>query len=175
MWKKFRRPIGANSPLPKNPIEREVAEPLADQRHVVVGDAEEPAPAAGAVEVAAEGRPPAAQARRHLVEHRPQILARGLGVADLELHGLAHPHALGDRQRPARLIGADEVAHEEVAPLERRLGGIHREAGEDAGALDARLGVRQRADRLAQHLERRTIRDPVNHVGLGCLHRKKDT
>src|SRR4029453_1486459 len=124
---------------------REVAEPLADERHVVIGDTEEPAPAAGAIEVAAEGGPPAAQARRHIIEHRREIVTGRLGVADLELHGLAYPPALGDGHRPARLIGADQVAHEEVAPLERGLGGIHREAGEDARPLYARLGARDPA------------------------------
>src|SRR5439155_22843486 len=68
--------------------QREFAETLADQRDVVVGRAEEPAPAAGAVEVAAEGRPPAVQARRHLPQHRDEIVPRRRRVADPALHGL---------------------------------------------------------------------------------------
>src|SRR4029453_12799213 len=80
--------------------QREVAEPIADERHIVVGDAEKRAPRTGAIEVAAEGGPPAPQARRHVVEHRREIVAGRLGVADLELHGLAHPHAPGAGHPP---------------------------------------------------------------------------
>src|SRR5262249_19705736 len=112
---------GREFPVAEESDERKFAQALADQRHVVIGHAEEPAAAPGAVEVAAEGRPPTVQALGQLVEHLAQVLARRPGVADLELQGLPYPHALGDGQGTARLIGADEVSHEEVAAPERRL------------------------------------------------------
>src|SRR5262245_11022654 len=83
-------------PVAEEPHEGKVAELRLDQRDVVIRNAEEPAPATRAVEVAAERRPSAVEPRRHLCEHPAQILARRLRVADLELHGLAHSHALGD-------------------------------------------------------------------------------
>jgi len=44
LWKKLRRPIGAKLAVAEESDQREFAETLADQRDVVVGRAEEPAP-----------------------------------------------------------------------------------------------------------------------------------
>src|SRR5262249_32249151 len=99
--------------------EREGAEVLPDQRDVVIGDAVEALAAPGAVEVAAEGRPPPVEGAGHPAQRDLQVLARGGRVAELELDRLAHAHAIADGEGAAGLIGAEEIPDEEVAALER--------------------------------------------------------
>src|SRR3989441_2183964 len=161
---------GRELAVSEEPDERKLAEVLPDQRHVVVGDAEEPLPTPRAVEVTAERGAAAAEAPRQGLERRGEVLARRFRVADLELNGLPHSHALGDGDRSARLVDPDEVAHEEIATLERRFRRIHREAGEDSGASDPRLALRQGPDRVAQDLERGPARDLLDHVPVGARH-----
>ena len=96
------------------------AEDLVDQAHVVVGLVEEP----GAAAVASEeqgtrraGRWPDCRAQR---AGFAQVLVGGLGVADVELDGLADADQVGDRDGPG-VVGPDHVADQEVAALERLL------------------------------------------------------
>ena len=60
--------------------------------------------------------PPAGGARGLLrVQHHGQVLAGGLGVAGVELHGLPGPHVVGNADRAALLVDPDHVADQEIA------------------------------------------------------------
>ena len=48
-------------------------------------------------------------------EALPEIRIRGGGVADEEAQRLADPHGVAERERPARLVEAEQTADEEVA------------------------------------------------------------
>src|SRR2546426_426273 len=50
-----------------------------------------------------------------VLERLAKVLARGLGVADLELDRLPHLHHVADRDRAGVAVDADEVADDEVA------------------------------------------------------------
>ena len=54
-------------------------------------------------------------------EQRAQVLVGGVRVAHLELHGLADVDAVADRDRTGAAVGAEHVAHEEVAAVEVEL------------------------------------------------------
>src|SRR5438552_1993464 len=99
--------------------QRERAKVLANQPDVVVRDAVESAPAPGAIEIAAEGRTPSAEGARHAGQRDLEIVARRFGVAKLELDGLADAHGVAHGQSAGGLVGADEIADEEIAALER--------------------------------------------------------
>src|SRR5262245_27123101 len=131
------RPDRRQLAIAEEPREREGAEVLADQRNVVIGDTVEALAAPGTVEVAAERRPAAVEGAGHPDQRDLQVLARGSGVAELELERLAHAHAIADGDGAAGLIGAEEVPDEKVAALERRLRRIDGQPREDTGALRA--------------------------------------
>src|SRR5205823_6518638 len=130
------------------------AEDVADEPDVVVGLAEE----ARAATVAGEEEAPLHARRRALgalpLQEPAQVLVGARLVADVELDGLPHPDHVVDRD-PPRLVGADHVADEEVAPLERLLVLVDHPADMEA-LLDALAVVGVEAlVQLAEDLERR--------------------
>src|SRR4249919_1449099 len=108
------------------------AEQVLHHAGVVVGDAEEVA----ATSVAGEqqgsvGVDPG--------EHLPEILVGGARVPDVELHGLTDPDLLADRERARALVGAEQVADEEVAPAELGLVLVDDEADVQAASQELAL------------------------------------
>ena len=58
-------------------------------------------------------------------QQQPQVFVRGVGVADVELHGLADADSVGDDQGAGGAVEAVEVADEEVTPVEVVLVLVH--------------------------------------------------
>src|SRR5262249_35844167 len=117
--------------------ERERSQVLLDQRDVVVRNPVQPLAAPGAIEVATERWAPPVELARHTRKRQLEVFTRRVGVAELELDGLADAHGVADRDGAGGLIRTDEAPHQEIPALERRLGGIDGQAGEDTGALGA--------------------------------------
>ena len=88
-----------------------------------------------------------------LGQELPEFLAGGLRIAQLELHLLAHPHALGHGHGSVARVHADQVAHEEGAWL-GGLGAVQVEVAaphpKEEGVLDQLplLGAEVGEDRL---------------------------
>src|SRR5205085_9329503 len=87
--------------------DRNFTERTAHRTHVVVRLTEQPltAPVARKEERAGD------RIETFRFEHRTQILARRLRIANLELHGLPHLSHVADRDRAGVAVDADEVAN----------------------------------------------------------------
>src|SRR6266542_1427271 len=72
------------------------------------------------------GRSPAGEIASDAGEHRLQVGASRLGIADVELDGLPDTYRLGHAHGTALAIEPGEVPDQEVTALERRLRGIDR-------------------------------------------------
>src|SRR3989442_2930203 len=94
--------------------DRDVPERRADGVDVVVRQPEERLAAAVAREEQRAGDR-SLRAVALVLERLAKILARGLGVADLELDRLPHLHHVADGDRAGVAVDAHEVAHDEVA------------------------------------------------------------
>src|SRR5438105_9753696 len=157
--KQVLRADGRELPVAKEPDQRPVPETLADERHVVVGDAVEPLATAGAVEVDAEGGRAGAERRPGTGEHGAEILVGRPRVADLELDRLPDEDGPGERDRAALLVESGEASDDEVAAAEGGLADVDREAREDAGTRHPLRVVGHALDRLAQDPDRRPAAD----------------
>src|SRR4029453_13047454 len=130
---------------------------------VVVGDGEEVA----ATSVAREQEGGVGVDPR---EHLPEILVRGARVPDVELNGLDDRHLLPDRQGARALVGAEQVADEEVAPAELGLVLVDDEPDVQAAAQELALLLRGRAGELLEALDRRFPAQLHDEVLLGAGH-----
>ena len=91
-------------------------------------------------------------------EQLPEVLVGRVGVADVELHGLADADLLADRERARALVGAEQVADEEVAPAELGLVLVDDEPDVQAAAEQLALLLRGGAGELLEALDRRLAR-----------------
>src|SRR5690348_9749851 len=112
--KKIRAAHRTDLALREKAGDGDIARPLARDGHVVVGAPEEPAAPATAAEQQRTQR-------RFLIfrlvsgQHQVKILARGLGIAHVELDRLPFADHVADGYTPGRTVGSDEVANQEVA------------------------------------------------------------
>ena len=139
-WRKLCPPTGPISPAQNAPATGSGPSSSSTSAGVVVGHAEE----VRAAPVAREEQ----RARRPSTpgEQRAQVLVGGGRVADVELHGLADgrpssPTAIA----PSSRLGAEHVAHEEVAAAELGLVLVDDEARRAGLARAARARRRGRA------------------------------
>ena len=111
-WRKFRPPTGPISPAHRRTGDRERAEEPVDEAGVVVGHAEEvpPAPVAGEQRARRGRRAPASSSRR----------SSSAAAASRTWNCTVWPTVdlVADRERARFGVGADDVAHEEVAAAE---------------------------------------------------------
>ena len=131
--RKLRPPTGPISPAQNAPASGQRPEQLVDDAGVVVGHAEQaPSPP-----VAREQQRGARPRRRS--SSVAQVLVGGVGVADVELHGLADARRRRrPRCAPVVAVGAEHVADEEVAAAEVGLVLVDDEADVQAGAHERR-------------------------------------
>ena len=106
-----------NLALSKESCRRDGAEPLLHDPAIVMGLAEESLSTPATAEQ--EGPEWGTLVRGSIPgQEKVQVVARRLRIAEVELHGLAFPNDVSDRDGPGLLIRSDEVPNEEVAPLE---------------------------------------------------------
>ena len=76
----------------------------------------------------------------------PEICVRRGCVADEEAQRLAHPHAVAQRERAGRLVGAEETAHEEVTGVVLGPVLVDHEPGKDSARGERLLLGREGGD-----------------------------
>src|ERR1043166_2956080 len=103
---------GAQLALREEAGERDGARGLAHRLGVVVRPAEQ----AGAATVATEEQ--ATRRRAGRLKHEPQVFIGAVGVADVELDGLADADVVADRDGAGVAVEADQVADQEIAAAE---------------------------------------------------------
>ena len=160
--RKLRPPTGPISPAQNAPASGTGAEQLLDHAGVVVrarGRGGCPRP----LHVNSSAASP-----RTPVEQRAQVLVGGVGVPHLELHGRADVDALADRERAAALVGAEHVAHEEVAAVEVELVLVDDDADVQAVAHQLAFVVGRGLHELLQARHRGLARELVDEVALGA-------
>ena len=94
-------------------------------------------------------------------EEQLEVLARGGGVADLELQGRAHRHLVADGDRTRLRVGPEKAPDQEVTSLEVELAIIDHDPAAQALASQLSVGGLQRLHRLPQPLEGGSTRELV--------------
>src|SRR5438105_665550 len=106
-------------------------------------------------------------------EHRAEILAGRLGIADLELDGLPHLGHVADRDRARIPIDADEVADHEVAATELGLELGRRLANMEAAPHQELIALGRRRVELLHALERGLPAELEDYVALRSRDRER--
>jgi len=102
-----------------------------------------------------------------------QILVGRVGVADVELDRLADVDHLADGQRPRRLVGAEQIAYEKVAPLEVEPVLVDDEAKVQSLAHEPAIIVGRALHDLLEPRQRGLARELVHEVALGAGDRER--
>src|SRR5271170_4283698 len=116
------------------------AQRASDVGGVVTRDVVEAGAARDTIEVEAEGGWRVFQAIAHLVEGCFQVLARSFGVAQDEADGVADLRLEADCDDAVFLAGADDIAHDELAALDRLRVFVNGNRDEDVGYGAAQIG-----------------------------------
>jgi len=147
-----------------------LAEGPPDGADVYVGLAEERLPTAVAREEEGSGDRASVGAALGL-EELPEVLARGLGVAHLELDRLPHLDAVADRERTGSLVHADDVPDEEVAAAQLGLQLADRLPHVEAAPHEELVAVAREAVEVLDAAERGDAAELVDDVPLGTRDR----
>ncbi len=99
-------------------------------------------------------------------EELTEVLVGRRGVAHVELHGLADGHLVADRERARLLVGAQDVAHQEVPARELGLVLVDDEAHVQTVAEEIALVVGGRGGELLQARDRRLSGELLHEVPL---------
>src|SRR5438034_8508297 len=106
------------------------------------------------------------------LEHRAQVLARRLGIANLELNGLPHLGHIADRDRSGVAVDPDEVADDEVAATELGLELGRGLTDVQAAPHQELIALCRRRVALLDALERRLPTELEDDVALGSCDRE---
>ena len=142
--------------------DRHVAEGSLHCTDVVIGLAEE----ALTAPVARKEERPGHRRGALRLEHRAQVLARRLGIANLELNGLPHLGHIADRDRARVPIDPNEVADYEVAAPELGLELGRGLTDMQAASHQELIALRRRRVELLDAFERRLPAELENDVAL---------
>src|SRR3989442_6752292 len=105
-----------------------------------------------------------------VLERLAKILARGLGVADLELDRLPHLHHVADRDRADVAVDADEVADDEVAAAQLGLQLGRGLSDVEAAPHEELVSLARRAVELLDPFDRGLAAELEDDVLLGARH-----
>lgn len=159
---------GADFAIAEKAGNTERAEFLLDHAGVVVGRAEKVLSAAVATAQTAAIDGAAGKLRAGADEEVVQVLGGGLGVAAVELDGLAGPEAGADGDVPGTRIGADQITDEEIAAMKLFQVFVDDEADEEVAAGLALVGGGKGVEGFGEDLVGGTVADFMNEVALGA-------
>ncbi len=171
--RKLIPPTGPISPAAKKPAAGAPAELAVERGRVVVGRAEQPAPAPVAGEDQRTRRRGPAERLAAQPERLAQVAVGGAGVARVQAHDRPRGDRGADRDRARVGVGADQPAHEEavVGVLAVDAVALVEHDPEQQAVGDHRALLRvQPLDRLAQGDERRAAVELAHEVAAAVGH-----